>query len=210
MLSRLRLSNTIHLCDLFGVFCSDCRCSRAWATLPFNKTSYFLTPAFSLPSSMWLVWVWEIWNHSAAVSFKIILKLQIPFTLRAWNPSSRCTFSLTFSLSYFINSLMTIFPWLPFFNLFFFSSSSKAPQTNDSSQYKWNKGQFQFFSAGSRVVLGGHLEVSYITKIYSLKYVNICCYKQNKPVRIQEKMNMLFQAAIYRREMLRDCTWQST
>lgn len=63
----------------------------------------------------------------------------------------------------FPNVAVIVSPCLPVFNLFFlFSSSSKAPQANDSGQYKRNKGQFQFLSAGSRVVLGGHLQVSNI------------------------------------------------
>lgn len=63
----------------------------------------------------------------------------------------------------FLNILVIYFPYLPVFNLFLiFSSSSEALQTNDSSEYEWNQGQFQFLSAGSRVVLGGHLKVSNI------------------------------------------------
>lgn len=63
----------------------------------------------------------------------------------------------------FLNILVIAFPYSPLFNLFLiFSSSSEALQTNDSSEHKWNKGQFQLLSAGSRMVLGGHLKVSNI------------------------------------------------
>lgn len=66
----------------------------------------------------------------------------------------------------------------------FFSSSSKAPKTDDSDQHEWNKGQFQFLAAGCRVVLGGYFKVKNVyfwtrMSLFKLCSLWVCVYSGN-------------------------------
>lgn len=141
------------------------------ACIVMPETVFLLTKthvsSYSTPFSS-LTYMFGLSTRKSGITVQLLISKFLKngkFHLRELEIQDAC-FLLPFHC-HFINSLVIIFLCLPFFNMFFiFSSSSKAPQTNDSSQYKWNKGQFQFFSAGSRMVLGGHLKVSNITKIY--------------------------------------------